>query len=1070
MEEKKRFQDEIRIEQLQIEEDFLRYVEQLKYFAKNYTVMIAACDTPWGPILTPKMTYALKEIGLTVDLYEKFRLGYAAVIDTGMLVFEKLSPSVMEIVERTITLGEDEIELLSVGFERQRRAYIKINGKVVSTEARGLNFVVYDKKEKVVLDAVNFDMFSQDFVGNHLIAREKIVQDYLKEHPGTTFACFNTPVFLMMENLTKNEMFIGYNNLNLQMILENLDKPFFSINSYYDMQDVSEILSLPNVDKNTDGIRYMQDQQGNLVNIKEGKRVTELQLERRKRTVFLLGNENVFGVGVSDLHTMASFLQTLFHQYLPEEEILVENYGHYFENGLSLKELKAILYALPVCPQGGDIILWNTEKIPNIPFIDMAAASVVTRDVELFLDKMHYTPHGHKLIADRLYQGMIEQKLLPIPYLQGDERVDYLPSVMEQGLSVSDLRAERDFKKYLTKLKEFAEKYTICIVSSGTCCGAGVTSEVVQLLQKLGLEIDLCDKINHAYVAVLDAGKPIFEEVSSMSSSVVEKILYLMGNRIELRSWAYGSVEMKETYIKWNGEQIASVERGLSFVVYDKASQIVLDAVNFDIRYESGTCFRISEDLELLEDYRKQHPDVVICGFGQIAFPQKNLTKYEKWVVEAIFYNKFDPEYILHEYYDKDGIAEVLSVPPSYHDSSGIRHFYDMQGKLVNMIGGHRVTGFQPKHPKRSIFVVGGCNIFGVGVSDTHTVASALQKILNQNDPDEAISVKNYGYFLAETDRQSNEMVKILKGLPVKSGDIVFFEGYIQDIPFIDMSMASAEPRSYEIFRDMGHYTPDGHNLAAKKLYEGILQHDLLAKAKEAEKNISLINTEEDYMLDANDTSELAEYKRELIEFYRELYVITEGAVSQQVFGTIVMNCNPFTLGHRYLIEQALKQCDYLVIFVVEEDKSIFPFEDRLQLVVEGTADLPNVIVIPSGRFIISSLTFSEYFNKSELQERVVDTSMDVLLFAREIAPCLHIKKRFTGEEPFDAVTRQYNESMGKILPEHGIEFIEIPRAGVDGEVISASRVRALLEKKEFDAVQALVPDTTFRYLIEKFQ
>jgi len=73
---------------------------------------------------------------------------------------------------------------------------------------------------------------------------------------------------------------------------------------------------------------------------------------------------------------------------------------------------------------------------------------------------------------------------------------------------------------------------------------------------------------------------------------------------------------------------------------------------------------------------------------------------------------------------------------------------------------------------------------------------------------------------------------------------------------------------------------------------------------------------------------------------------------------------------------------------------------------------------------------------------------MDVLLFAQEIAPCLHIKKRFAGEEPFDAVTRQYNESMEKILPEHGIEFVEIPRAGIDGEVISASRVRALLEKK----------------------
>ena len=42
----------------------------------------------------------------------------------------------------------------------------------------------------------------------------------------------------------------------------------------------------------------------------------------------------------------------------------------------------------------------------------------------------------------------------------------------------------------------------------------------------------------------------------------------------------------------------------------------------------------------------------------------------------------------------------------------------------------------------------------------------------------------------------------------------------------------------------------------------------------------------------------------------------------------------------------------------------------------------------------------------------------------------LMLKKRFAGEEPFDAVTRQYNESMKKILLENGMEFVEIPHAG----------------------------------------
>ena len=63
------------------------------------------------------------------------------------------------------------------------------------------------------------------------------------------------------------------------------------------------------------------------------------------------------------------------------------------------------------------------------------------------------------------------------------------------------------------------------------------------------------------------------------------------------------------------------------------------------------------------------------------------------------------------------------------------------------------------------------------------------------------------------------------------------------------------------------------------------------------------------------------------------------------------MNCNPFTLGHRYLIEQASEKVDHLYVFVVEEDKSFFPFSDRIGLVKKGTADLKNITVKPSGKY-----------------------------------------------------------------------------------------------------------------------
>ena len=160
------------------------------------------------------------------------------------------------------------------------------------------------------------------------------------------------------------------------------------------------------------------------------------------------------------------------------------------------------------------------------------------------------------------------------------------------------------------------------------------------------------------------------------------------------------------------------------------------------------------------------------------------------------------------------------------------------------------------------------------------------------------------------------------------------------------------------------------------------------------------------------------------------------------IIGSVVMNCNPFTLGHRYLVETALQFCDRLIVFVVEEDKSDFPFQDRIDLVKKGLADLKNVVIVPSGNFIISTRTFAEYFNKSKLQDVKIDTSLAVTIFAKEIAPCLDISIRFVGTEPFDHVTAQYNESMDSILSQYGIEVKEIPRYEVKGQIVSASQVR----------------------------
>lgn len=184
--------------------------------------------------------------------------------------------------------------------------------------------------------------------------------------------------------------------------------------------------------------------------------------------------------------------------------------------------------------------------------------------------------------------------------------------------------------------------------------------------------------------------------------------------------------------------------------------------------------------------------------------------------------------------------------------------------------------------------------------------------------------------------------------------------------------------------------------------------------------------------------------------------------------GAVVMNCNPFTLGHRYLVEQAAKQCDWLHIFVLSAEKSLFSAQERRMLVEQGTADIPNVTVHPTGDYLISAATFPSYFLKEKARVDEMHCELDLEIFCQYFAPALGITCRFVGMEPFSPVTKAYNEAMKKYLPPRGVEVTEIPRKESGGIAISATRVRELYEKKEFEALRQLLPETTWNYLKER--
>ncbi|MGX2966879.1 [citrate (pro-3S)-lyase] ligase [Ursidibacter sp. B-7004-1] len=196
--------------------------------------------------------------------------------------------------------------------------------------------------------------------------------------------------------------------------------------------------------------------------------------------------------------------------------------------------------------------------------------------------------------------------------------------------------------------------------------------------------------------------------------------------------------------------------------------------------------------------------------------------------------------------------------------------------------------------------------------------------------------------------------------------------------------------------------------------------------------------------------------------------------VNGEKIGAIVMNANPFTLGHRYLIEQALTQCDHLHLFIVGENASLFSYQTRFQLVKQGIADLSNITLHEGSNYIISRATFPSYFLKDKGLTEELYVEIDLKLFRQYIAPALHITHRFVGSEPFCAVTKEYNRQMQLWLeqaemPFPNIKVIEIDRKDYNDLPISASAVRSLLAEQEWQTIAYLVPTTTFNFLQSQY-
>ena len=370
-----------------------------------------------------------------------------------------------------------------------------------------------------------------------------------------------------------------------------------------------------------------------------------------------------------------------------------------------------------------------------------------------------------------------------------------------------------------------------------------------------------------------------------------------------------------------------------------------------------------------------------------------------------------------------------------------------LNNRVIKLFDEIKIYSVTNNNRKKNIWICGPCIAFQNELMMEDTLVYQIQKMVDKCCPGEykvsAVSVSVVDAL--------DKWEMLCNIIDIYSQDIFIFIHYClkdcNDAEFVELTEFYNDRAGERYFADIPiHVNQLGSHRLAEYLFDNVLKGKMSS----------------DPAVIVSYACELDNAEKEGIDSYVSNY---KEYIKPGHNGAVVMNCNPFTNGHAALIDEARKHVDYLYVFVVEEDMSYFPFEDRLRLVREGVSGYDNVIVLPSGNMMISRETFAAYFTKEIKQDEVIDASLDVRVFGNGIAPAFNIEKRFVGEEPIDNVTRQYNEEMKKRLPAYGVELIEIPRKTSGDTIISASLVRRYLKEGQMDLIRSLVPDSTWEYL-----
>ncbi len=318
-------------------------------------------------------------------------------------------------------------------------------------------------------------------------------------------------------------------------------------------------------------------------------------------------------------------------------------------------------------------------------------------------------------------------------------------------------------------------------------------------------------------------------------------------------------------------------------------------------------------------------------------------------VVQAgiAFYTLYSEDILPQNNYRIEKTPHGIKDPPMrWGGKFGDRLVYsDYINKGVSAIGGNRFTINNPKTAKNSVYIFGPCLIRGAFSEDCETVPSKLQALINNGKF--RYRVINCGIGDADCSSNINLLYALMEYKYLRNDIIIFLVPYSEDITG-RYSYNKCYP-ALTCFREWKYRWKQTHH-DAYPLHANRLGNEIIAKHIYSliGKDLALPSLTED-----NDQFVFPERTYLKVKDYGlddYLAKLSSYDVGEASVGAVVMNCNPFTRGHEYLIDQARRRTEYLFVFVVEEDLSDVSFDDRFAIAQSNCKEMENVTVLPSGK------------------------------------------------------------------------------------------------------------------------